>query len=712
MAKIDRPITIYDGGEDGYGYSVRVPGLKTYHWAYNMDNRVAGRAYPALAPLEMAGDGYTPITAALEWEEADGLPLLLFTTGAGGSGGASLIYRVKDTAYETDDSQGSTIPYTDAVLYRYDQDGGVDADEEMVFLCNGSANDNLFRRKKDGTVDQGATSAHDVKADHFGVVGGNLWISQGYKVSQCTSDADPGKDASYVTKIPVGRPSWVVNKILPLGGSSIVLKGEGVFKWNDEIKEFQNMTPAINPHPDNGKGGFTDGRGRVYYPTADGDILVVTFGFQSQQKPTRITTIDRDTPWGRITAMTADMEHIYAAVQQGQKRTQDGMGLVVKSDDGGVFTTHTTEVTDRKFGTYADWDSLGSFGTSDYIWIGADNPFWGVYFVLNSKRTGSCNKKFVVAYGTTGGSYQTASGSHDGTAMFSQDGLMTLQDSTSADITLSSHANPWIKTTVDSVEKYWMRLSRTGGGQVVLTGIKVAEISLVPYRPPFDPDTFPITGYALAGALPKILVGTWRGEEIVWHDQWTLDAARVDQLSVARARYTQATGERALFALTTEAVYAMPIGADAHPATTHGPKLADYGESGTAADEHFQAFSGVDFSEAGPDFANRVKAIPEGGSIIIEMPYIQSDDEVYAYTWWDEGSNGYQRHEPQIGTVMELHSIEGQGMVLYTALAFKDGSRSAVAPYIKRVSIPARNWEDKGEVWDVKAGDLTSPLTR
>jgi hypothetical protein len=711
VARIDRPITIYDGGEDGYGYSVRVPGLKTYHWAYNMDNRVAGKAVPALAPLFLSGTTYWPYATPVEWEEADGLPLLLMFSGTGGGAGGAVTWRVRDTVFTNEDTQGSTAPYTDAVLYRYDQDGGVDADEEMIFMCNGSGEDNLFRRKKDATIDQGATSAHDVKADHFGVVGGNLWIAQGYKVSQCTSDADPGKDASYVTKIPVGLPSYSINTIVPLGGSPLGLKGDGVFKWNDEIKEFQNMTPAINPHPDNGKGGFTDGRGRVYYPTADGDILVVTFGFQSQQKPTRITTIDRDTPWGRIGAMTADMEHVYAAVLPGQKRTQDGMGLVVKSDDGGVFTTFTTEVTDRKFGTYADWDAIGTMQSSDYLWIGADYPFWGVHFKLNSVRDEAVNNTFAIAYGTTGGSYQAASGSHDGTCRFAQDGVITLQDSASSDITLSSHANPWLKTTVDSVEKYWMRISRTGS-VVSLSGVKVSDVALLPYRPPFDADTFPITGYALATALPKILVGTWQGETIVWQDQWTLDAPQVDQLIVARARYTQSTGERALFALTTEGMYIMPIGADAHPATTPWSKLADYGESGVAAAEHFQAFSGVDFSEAGPDFANRVKAIPEGGSIIIEMPYIQSDDEVYAYTWWDEGSNGYQRHEPQIGTVMELHGIEGQGMVLYMAHAFKDGSRSAVAPYIKRVSIPAGNWEDLGEVWDVKAGDLTSPLTR
>lgn len=699
MAEGERRIDLFSGGEDGYGYAVAVPGLKTYHWSINMDHDSAGKVLPATAPWFIKGVfAQNPITAAFEWKHTDGNPAVFLASGNGSA--KARILRFFDDAYANIDEQ-AIDPYTGAVVYRYDQDGGVDADEEMTFFCNGSGNDFLVRMKSDGTIDQGATDAHDIKADGLFRVGSDLWLTQGYKLSKCTLNADPGKDASYATKIPCGVPTYSINVVINMGGSPIVLKGEGVFIYNPApaVAEFELVVPASAPHPDNGKGGFTDGRGRVYFPTVDGDITVVTFGYSSQQKPTKVTTINRDTPWGRITALAADMEHVYAAVKPGMMRTQAGVGLVVKSKDGAAFTTHTTEVTDGKYSTEADLELLTS---GDHIYIGADEPLMGVYLEFSSRRTPevSGGSETDVYYSTGTSSFVEASRPHDSTMTFSQDGLIVVQDSDGADLTAKS-SNPWAKGTVDSVSKYWIRLSP----QNLLTGVKIRAVHVVPYRPPIDADTFPISAYALTGCLPKILVGTWQGEEIVWQDQWTLDSAEVQQMVVSRAGYSNSAGPRSLHCFSLDGVYSIPIGADAHPVRRLWPRLADYGDGGASEwsfDEHLEALSAWDFGQTA-----------EVDYLVIEGEFLQSDDEVWVYHKWDNADR-WERDGPYAKLPLK-YQVSGKGSVLSVIFAFKDGSRDAVAPFFDKVYIPANGpgngWRTLEDDSRPRGQDIESPAT-
>lgn len=677
------PMVIFDGGDDGGLYARAVPGKSTYHHTFNWDCRAKGSSSPSMGPRRVFAGGSTsptrkPITSFLEWEDSSGKPYLLYATGAG-TVDANVITATDGVAARENQTAD---PYLRAVKYRNDVGGG-GVDTPVVWLCNGASNDGIYSRLADGTT---TNAAHTQKADGLAVVGGDLWSWDGYKAQKCTTDSDPGVTGSWRTPIPVGIPDYDINEMINLGNSPIVLKGEGIYAYNPQTAEFELLTPAITPHADNGKGGFTDGRGRVYYPTVDGDIIVQTFGFQSQQKPTRTTTIDRDTPFGRITHMTADMEHVYAVTEPGTNRVFSGMGMVVKSVDGGAFTTHS-DIGDSRFGTAtdADWSALTGTGDADFIYFGADVPFWGAYIGVSSSRTTLSLLRIRYSDGA-GGWIPLTDDRYDSTMCLDHDGLIVPAFFDMRDIVQDK---TWLKNTVDSVEKYWIRLQPST--TVDLTGSLVYQVGLVPYRPPLDVDVFPATGYEVAGALPKILVGTWQGEEIKWDDVWTLEDGRVEKLLVARDTHAVdeaiAGGRRALFAITADSLFALPIGADSQPQRVPWPKLADYSETGVVFDTHAIWFSGHD------SFVHKRATKKVLAGTVIDFPHVQSDDDVYVYHWWDSDASRVYKNQIK-GSHAVLRKLEGEGRVLYMALQFVDGSRDEVAPQLLSVEVPNWEWND------------------
>src|SRR3990167_10352133 len=149
----------------------------------------------------------------------------------------------------------------------------------------------------------------------------------------------------------------------------------------------------------------------------------------------------------------------------------------------------------------------------------------------------------------TGNSDGAASTMLDSTLNFGRDGALIFLDGAGGfSDTYNLATDPWRAAgdaDSNSVSAFWQKII-VGG---VLTGAKIREVSLIPYRPPVDPDLFPMTAYKQGGALPSILVGTWVGERIVWHDVWTLPSPQVDHLLVARSHHAGATSEMSLYAM-------------------------------------------------------------------------------------------------------------------------------------------------------------------
>ena len=676
MATQERKV-LFSGGKGGYGHALNV-GQDGYHWTYGMDCH-NGRAVPIAGPSSVGATLAQAVTikGMFEWPKGkSNHPVLLMPGGVDGeAGNFAYVYELADGAVSLGDSTG-VLPYTDSVLYRGDVDATADADEEMAFFCNGDGNTVIRRRKSDGNYSAGT----DAKADALYRVGEDLWrVMEDYKLEKLTINVtDPTAESNWGgTRTPVGVPSYPIHRVLEMGGSPVAINGQGVWRYNaaPSVARFENLTPFVPAHPDNGKGAFADGRGRIYYPTVTGRILVVTFGSASQQAPLRHTWIDRDTPWGRIDVMTADEEFIYAALEPGSIRTQE-LGMVVKSNDGGAYTTHTSSVNDQKFSTTADWSLLG---VSDFIYIGADEPFWGVFFEIETLSTGDYGD-LVVQYSTGTSSWSSAETHKDSTLRFIQDGCLALLPST--DIVASS---TWKVGTVDGqANKYWLRI--TPGA--TLTALKVHNVYVCPYRPPLDADVFPETGQMLAGVLPKVLIGQWRGETVVWHDSITLPAAKVENLVVSQVTAADTTGRTTLYIHCGDDIYYLPIGPDADPVRAAWPKTNDV--------THAQAFSGLDFGTTA--------SVQE---LELRGEWLQSNDNFYVYHRWDNGDRWY-RHEPATTFPVIIRDLQGEGRVLHVAYQLKDNSRDAIAPYVSWAEIPEDGWKDLGRV-QTRSADIASP---
>jgi hypothetical protein len=679
----DRDITLFAGGTGGYGDALDV-GRDSYPWNFGFDMTAPGRATAGLKVTALGAAVVAEPQTVIEWETAAGNPLILIPTGKP-SGAARFVVELADNASTLTDSR-SGQPYTSAVLYRHD---GSSADAEVAFFCNGDASSAIRRREKDATYGDGVGTA---KADLLAVVGSDLWrVLNKYQLNKLVINTDPtDADNWSPTSTPAGHPAYPIRKVLELGGAPWPISGLGVFKYNPapSVATFENQTPFVPAHKDNGKGAFTDGRGRIFYPTVTGRILVISFGSQSQQGPLRFNWIDRDTPWGLIGAMAADEEYIYAAIEPGALRTQQ-LGLSIHVFDGGAFTDETGDLTDQSWATVADITALTA--TNDYIYIGSDEPFWGVFLEFAVANTGT-HIIFTAEYSTGGNTWQSVT-IRDSTIGATRDGCIALVPST--DI-VQATSNPWLTDEINTVtNKYWIRLKPNG----TMTSAKLRGAYVCPYRPPIDKDLFPETGQMLAGVLPKILRGQWQGERIVWQDWLTLVASRVLNIIIGRTSSANSVGPTTLYAITSassgnpDCIFYVPVGPQSDPVRAPWPL--------TNGATHAQGYSGNNFGL--PVNVKRVQ-----GKLVVHGGFLQADDEFYVYHHWDEGDRWYRDGPHHVFPVV-VEGLEGRGRVLHVAVQLKDATRDAVAPHITHAVIPEGEWTDEGPLYEALGQDIASP---
>lgn len=224
----------------------------------------------------------------------------------------------------------------------------------------------------------------------------------------------------------------------------------------------------------------------------------------------------------------------------------------------------------------------------------------------------------------------------------------------------------WQQDTIDNHTKHWLRFRPSS----VMTSTTISGVYVNPYRPPWDTALFPSSGAMIAGVLPKILVGTWAGENIIWHDVWTLEAARVMKLLIGRTAGPISVGRLSLFAICQDDIYQMPIGPAADPVRAAWPP--------TEGGPHGQAESSIDFEQ-----------VVQVNKLIVHTKFLQEEDELWIYTRWDN-SAGWEKDGGFSQTPAMLEGVPGQGRVLHVATQLKDATRDATPPYIDRIEIPSR----------------------
>ncbi len=328
---------------------------------------------------------------------------------------------------------------------------------------------------------------------------------------------------------------------------------------------------------------------------------------------------------------------------------------------------------------------FGSLTSGDFIYVGADEPFWGIVFEQLVRNVGATLPFQTAEYSATGDTW-TSITAKDSSMALSEEGCIALLPTT--DIVASGL---WTKNTVNGDAKYWIRFAPDN----TMTSTQVSDVFVVPYRPGLDPDRFVFTAQAMAGVLPQILVGTWRGENIVYQHVWTLEAAEVMALRTSRVRGPSSMGRLNLWAWCQDDVYQMAIGPEAHPARASWPP--------TTGDTHVIWASGFDFD-----------VVAEVLELHVKISHLQADDELWLYWRWDNDVGWHNTGSEGLGPVI-VRGLEGQGRVLYIAVALNDASRDAVAPYVTSVEIPSLEddgWRELAPEDQPPEADFASPQVR
>ena len=200
-------------------------------------------------------------------------------------------------------------------------------------------------------------------------------------------------------------------------------------------------------------------------------------------------------------------------------------------------------------------------------------------------------------------------------------------------------------------------------------------------------------------------MGQRQGERIIWHHVWTLDSSRIEKMVVGSGYCGALPSKRALYCFSIEnAAYGIPVGPDTHPARASWPKLADYSEASVATNTHVKCCSAIDFE-------GLVQFTPGSKAISIEMEHIQSVDTLGVYARWGEKAAWKFLGDWHGRGQFVAPAPDGMGRTLSIALQFQDGSRSAVAPHLHRVTIMPNTWEylDPSVDWGVQEQDYDSP---
>ena len=229
----------------------------------------------------------------------------------------------------------------------------------------------------------------------------------------------------------------------------------------------------------------------------------------------------------------------------------------------------------------------------------------------------------------------------------------------------------------------------TQGGTTTYPVPDIRQVYVAPYRPAIDATLMPTSGQALAGCLPKILVGSWRGDTIIWDDVWTLDAARVEQLVIGRTTSAESLGQQTMYAICGDGIHYWPIGTEAHPARQAWP--ATHGQTSA------QPCSGWNF-----------EAVATVQRIVVSGEFLQADDRLDVYTRWDN-EDRWEHLGPFTPFPVVTGAVPGSGRTLWVVAAITDDARSAAAPRITKVEIPAGFWETNEEEPGPLGSDFASP---
>ena len=489
-------------------------GLLSYLKACNMDLR-DGTIKPSprlMSSFDDIGDGISSGTPA---------PTIVYwawnSVGSPWAGKYKYIRYFRAGAWASGDHDcGAQI--TDLCAF----DNGASA--ARVIICYGTTD---YIDSADGFSD--LTASTDTKLLYAQMAGPDLYgvcdlgAYSTYMVSKCPAGSSPLTAANWSDGLPVGSPLWSINSLRALGRAPVVGKPEGLYIYNEITSRYENLLnyQEFSAHPDNGKGMFPV-KNAVCYPTANGGLFRFDGYNVEDIGPHKYSIEHRDNPHtrARITAGCDIGDWVMVATAPCEMGWSQGHGLTVQELDGEVYTNHTTNCTDGNYGTGG---VLTGLANGDSIFIGADVPFEAAYIRMGTLNTTTAPYFDRPQYhnGTAWTNIGPASsvapdGTRNGGCMLAKSGYITWRNFFTAHTSMK-------KATVNSISKYWIKLPIASAGAGVSEGTALAEVYIIPSRPPISSAAaMAYTGPDAAGRFAHILAGRPVGDKWEWHDLYTL----------------------------------------------------------------------------------------------------------------------------------------------------------------------------------------------
>ena len=648
-------VILFQDGSKGIGYSKLEEG--TIHSSISWDCRTLGQAAPSFkhvtvpSPTMPAPYASLYIGQSVSWLDTTDY-LLLHTQGA-------QVNKIQANVAAVD--LAGAQPFTGSDMH---DDGSGTA---YWYLCAGTG-EHIRRRTAAGVW----TQDDDVHADLLRSINGDLYKTLGSNIYKCPAASDPFTAANWSAAIQVGTPQWNITGLASAGNAPIIGKPDGLYRYNAADSKYEDVllgSLKSCAHPDNGK-GMSTWREFALYPLHDGRLLAFD-GFRVYDwSPMKNASPDRDTPYGfRLTAFaSAGPDGFYAAQDIGNVRTQQGSIKVYWYDatGAGTYNDISENTTDAKPSTTG---TVGPTGAGDYLYIGSDQKFQGVY--INSTVSGTCGSDWIVQYGTAGS-----------WASPSQYGLMDLN--TDGAIFFKDDLDDFVQKSVNSTTKYWMRISVGGGGTAT-----IKELYIIPHRPPTGiASGTDLTAIDRLNLVSHVLYCRPRGDEADWYDLYgLLTGVPINRLEVTAAAVTANNAGLQLIALTSGNYYYILLGSRETPQLTPFPQCQ---KTGTHIGVPYLELGGTDF-----DWPEKSKSLRK---LFLHFDNLDDGDRVEVFCRWDQNTAWWKAMQSNTAPfTVEFPEYDAQrGVVCHVGIALNDAAVESACPVLRLVEAEVEDMGDFG----------------
>ncbi len=407
------------------------------------------------------------------------------------------------------------------------------------------------------------------------------------QVSKCPRSANRMDLTAWGDGVTIGFAGTSINALTAVRQAPVAIKPEGVFAFNAGLQRWINYTPSWRTfmHFDNGKGAYHLGDALVI-PMGDGSTMIFDGNHVRPfdpggplATPNRHTTRD-DFVNGTMMSMrhwvlgvTSHFSKIISAGDTLEMRFEDDSG-------GPSYSGTSASIRDLDLDTDEEF-TLAE--TADSLLIGWKRPFASVQLSFGGTPSGGTTVNnnaatMTVKVGTTAGepgTYTTVGVKNTGFRDFTELAGAPFGQSGSIVLMVDPVELGWVKTTIDSVEAYWMRISFSAA----LDQVNLLHARIAPWYPSIDSTNFPLDGLDRSGNFPHVQYGRMgQNGAPWWHDMVSLsEPDHISQALFANVGGVNTNHPRRILLIGRFGVWAIEVADNDRPGYEAEPYLNDKG---------------------------------------------------------------------------------------------------------------------------------------